>query len=119
VQLVAVVDSGADSSLLNIEYADLLGLDRNDAIKREARVASGDEVSVYKWPDGLLELQFETHRFPFEGDFIEFPPAADGDNLMGRKDFFSQFIVQFWDAKLLMNIDLSPDHPHGGASTRI
>jgi len=119
VQLVAVVDSGADASLLNIEYADLLGLDRNDATQSKARVASGEEVTVYRWPDGLLELQFETNRFAFEGSFIEFPPTADGDNLMGRRDFFSQFIVQFWDAKFLMNIDLSPDHPLGDASTQI
>ncbi len=119
VQLVAVVDSGAETSLLNIEYADLLGLDRNDATKKEGRVASGDEVTVYRWPDGLLELQFEAHRFAFAGSFIEFPPTADSDNLMGRRDFFSQFIVQFWDAKRLMNIDLSPDHPHGDATTEI
>ena len=111
IQLYAIADSGADASLLNIEYADLLGLDRADATAAQARVASGDDVTVYKWPDGLLELQFQRYRFPFLGSFIEFPPNGDGDNLMGRKDFFANFIVQFWDAKKLMNIDLSPDHP--------
>jgi hypothetical protein len=30
---------------------------------------------------------------------------------MGRRDFFANFIVQFWDARKLMNIDLPPDHP--------
>jgi hypothetical protein len=113
VQLYAIVDSGADASLLNIEYADLLGLDRVDAIGTPARVASGDEVTVFNWPDGLLQMQFQQHRFPFLGNFIEFPPKGDGDNLMGRKDFFANFIVQFWDARKLMNIDLSPDHPEG------
>ena len=34
---------------------------------------------------------------------------------MGRTDFFSRFIVQFWDSRGLMNIDLSPDFPAGDA----
>ena len=97
--------------MLNIEYADLLGLDRATALQTQARVASGDDVTVQKWPDGLLEIQFGSHRFPFLGHFIEFPAGGDGDNLLGRKDFFANFIVQFWDAKKLMNIDLSPDYP--------
>jgi hypothetical protein len=117
IQLAALVDSGADASLLDIGYADLLGLDRAAASTVQAVVASGDTVPVYRWPAGLLELQFETHRFPFTGDFIDFGAAADGENLLGRADFFSQFIIQFWDARGLMNIDLSPDHPAGHAST--
>lgn len=119
VQLVALVDSGADSSLLDIGYADLLGLDRSDAVTEEAIVASGEPITVYKWPEGLLELQFETDRFPFRGSFIEYSANADGDNLMGRADFFEHFIVQFWDARDLMNIDLSPDFPHGDAVSQL
>jgi hypothetical protein len=119
VQLVALVDSGADASLLDIGYADLLGLDRGEAKQVQAVVASGDEIAVFQWPPGLLELQFENRRFPFEGSFVEFAANTDGENLMGRKDFFAQYIVQFWDRKGLMNIDLSPDHPQGDAVSQI
>jgi hypothetical protein len=35
---------------------------------------------------------------------------------MGRRDFFQRFIVQFWDAAELMNIDLSPDFPRPAVS---
>ena len=119
VQLIAVVDSGADVSLINLEYADVLGLDIKDAVEDEAQVASGESVKVYSWPEAGLEIQFETHRFPFLGNFVEFSPDSDGQNLMGRGDFFSQFIIQFWDAKSLMNIDLSPDHPNGDATTQV
>jgi len=119
VRLVALVDSGADASLLDIGYADLLGLDRSEATQVPATVASGDDTIVFKWPDGRLELQFENRRFPFEGAFIEFGPNADGENLMGRRDFFAQYIVQFWDAQGLMNIDLSPDHPIGDAVSQL
>jgi hypothetical protein len=119
VRLTALVDSGADSSLLDIGYADLLGLDRADATATDATGADGDTFEVFKWPDGLLELQFETQRFAFEGAFYDLGAAADGENLMGRADFFSPFIIQFWDVQGLMNIDLSPDFAVGDASTLI
>ncbi len=115
VRLVALVDSGADRSLLDIGYAEILGLDRSDATSHEAVGANGEAMTVFDWPEGLLELQFEAQRFPFQGSFIEYAPDADGTNLMGRADFFAHFIVQFWDARKLMNIDLSPDHPKADA----
>lgn len=111
VALVALVDSGADASLLDIGYADLLGLDRADASTTRAGAAGGNEITVYAWPAVQLELQFETHRFPFRGAFAEFAEDADGENLLGRQDFFTPFTIEFWDARSLMNIDLSPDYP--------
>jgi len=119
VRLIALVDSGADGSLLDIGYADLLGLDRAIAAVHQATGADGGAFEVYEWPPGLLELQFESHRFPFRGAFIDFGGSADGENLMGRSDFFSQFIVQFWNSRQLMNIDLSPDFPAGDASAQL
>lgn len=110
VQLLALVDSGADSSLLDASYADILGLDRGQAQVDSAVVASGGQTTVLRWPNAPLELQFENERFAFEGCFIDFPAGASPENLMGRRDFFQKFIVQFWDAQDLMNIDLSPDH---------
>jgi hypothetical protein len=114
VRLLALVDSGADRSLLDAQYADLLGLDRADAQVIEAIVANGDNAEVLYWPHAPLELQFENERFPFRGSFIDFPSGADPQNLMGRLDFFEQYIVQFWDAQALMCIDLSPDLPKPG-----
>ena len=119
VQLVATVDSGASSSLLDIGYADLVGLDRGQASEEVAILANGDPTSVFKYSEGILELQFENRRFPFRGTFKEFEPDSEFENLMGRSDFFANYIIQFWDARNLMNIDLSPDYAHGDAVTRI
>lgn len=112
VRLVALVDSGADSSLLDIGYAGLLGLTLQEAQKSAAVAAGGNEIEIYNWPPGLLDFQFEGQRFPFSGSFAEFS-SAGGMNLLGRRDFFAPFIIQFWDAQGLMNIDLSPDFPRG------
>ncbi|SRR6266851_5325458 len=109
--IVALVDSGADCSLMDASYADLLGLDRSEAVASDMVTASGTTVSVLHWPNRPLEMQFESDRFPFLGKFIEFPAGSDPGNLVGRSDFFQRYIVQFWDAAQMMNIDTSPDFP--------
>jgi len=115
VRLLALVDSGADSSLIDVSYAEVLGLDMNRAQQVDAITAAGTPMTCFTWPGRQLELQFEDRRFPFEGSFAQFPPDSDGMNLLGRKDFFKEYIIQFWDAAELMNIDVSPDHPRPGA----
>ncbi len=98
------MDSGADSSLLDASYADLLGLDRKKAQKSQATGATGSPITCYRWPNEYLEFQFGNRFFPFLGDFAEFTAGLDGENLLGRADFFSRYIVEFWDAARLMNI---------------
>jgi hypothetical protein len=117
VRLVALVDSGADASLFDIDAADRLGLDRGIAAIASSIGASGVEFPTYRWPTLPLEIEFGSERFPFQGSFVEFPPGSDGVSLLGRADFFQKFIVQFWDAAGLMNIDLSPDFPRPAVSS--
>lgn len=99
---------------MNASYAEVLGLDRADAATDLAIVANGDAVNCLRWPNAPLEIQFGRDRFPFNGHFLEFPPDADPVNLLGRRDFFQRYIIQFWDAAELMNIDTSPDYPQRG-----
>jgi len=39
------------------------------------------------------------------------PAAGPPVNLLGRADFFKRYVVQFWEAADMMNIDTSPDNP--------
>jgi hypothetical protein len=110
-RLFALVDSGADFTLLDVGHAEDIGLDRRDAVTEESIGASGLPFRTYRWPDAELELQFELERFPFVGAFVEFGDPAAGVNLVGRGDFFRRFVIQFWDAAELVNIDLSPVFP--------
>lgn len=109
--MIALVDSGADCSAMDVSYAEVLGLDRAEAIQSDITTAGGTTVRMFQWPGKNLELQFENDRFAFKGGFLEFPPGADPVNLLGRRDFFQRYIVQFWDAAEMMNIDTSPDYP--------
>ncbi len=115
VRVLALVDSGADASAMDASYANVLGLNRAHAVIETATVADGGTANCLRWPNAPLEIQFGRDRFPFGGFFFEFPPAADPVNLLGRRDFFQRYIIQFWDAAELMNIDTSPDYPRPSA----
>lgn len=95
---------------MDASYADLLGLDRAHAVASEVTTAGGTTARILQWPNTSIEIQFENDRFPFRGGFVEFPPDADSMNLLGRTDFFQRYIIQFWDAAEMMNIDTSPDY---------
>jgi hypothetical protein len=109
VRLRALIDSGADASLLDASHADALGLDRASAERIPSVGADGTAFKTLRWPYADLELEFGGESFPFRGAFFDVAPGSEFINLMGRADFFERFIVQFWDAAGLMNIDLSPD----------
>ena len=111
VRVVALVDSGADYSLFDVRYADALGLERDAATIDEAVGAGGVALRTYRWLAAPLEIQFEAERFPFRGSFAAFFPDSGLLDLLDRRDFFQPFIIQFWDAAELMNIDHSPDFP--------
>lgn len=103
----ALVDSGADSCLFDLQHAELIGLDRRYAEKESAITASGGDLATWKWPLESFELEFAGRRFPFRGAFADLAPRG-GLDLLGRRDFFAPFIIQLWDAEEMMNIDLSP-----------
>ena len=109
IRLIALVDSGADASLMDYAYAELLGLDPADADKTESVGASGSAFEEYSWPNAGLELQFEGSRFPFLGSFVKSEGDSEIMNLLGRSDFFSQYMIQFWEVWGVMQIDTSPD----------
>ena len=111
VRLTALVDSGADFSLIDVRLAERLGLDRRTAFVAQATSADGTAFQTFRWPAASLEIEFEAERLPFHGAFAILPPDPGVTSLLGRRDFFQRFIVQFWDAAELMNIDLSPDFP--------
>lgn len=98
VRVLAQVDSGADYSLFDIRYADALGLDRDTATIGQAVGAGGLTLPTFHWPRAPLEIQFEAERFPFRGSFAVFPLGSDLLDLVGRRDVFARFIVQFCDA---------------------
>jgi hypothetical protein len=118
IRLAALVDSGADSSLLDLEVALAVGLDEAKAVKGSAITAGGGAMEVLSWPKARLELQFEGDRFPFKGEFARFVTGNDGVSLLGRSDFFDRYVVSFWEADGILNIDSSPYRAHPPIGSR-
>jgi hypothetical protein len=93
---------------MDASYAQVLGLNIADAQVSTSGVAGGGTIQCLQWPKAPIEIQLGHHHFRFAGDFAIFPPGTDGDNLLGRSDFFQQYVVQFWEWAGLMNIDRAP-----------
>jgi hypothetical protein len=86
---MALVDSGADSSLFHVEWAALLGLHIDPG---KAVVVTGIGGGTKCW---FLDLYISVakNRFPAKVGFTEMVSKDAG--LLGRADFFQAFDVGF------------------------
>jgi hypothetical protein len=104
VSLPAILDSGADYTVINADYAWRLGLDLNvDADVTPAVVMGGGLVdcSIVRG----LELEFAGEVFPFDAYFVSAatrsipkddpnPPSED-ESVVGREGFFARYLIAF------------------------
>lgn len=107
----AQIDSGASQSVFSVALARDLGLDPSAADAVGASTADGSRASMLRWPDAQVTVEFAGHAAPFTGLFVDPVEGGDFMNLLGREDFFSRLIVQFWDDHGVFNVDASPDWP--------
>jgi hypothetical protein len=112
VRVAGQLDTGADTSLIDASYAEVLGLDRSQALEHVMGVGGGGSITCLRWPGVNLEFEFGGIRFEFKGAFFEYGPDDEPLSIFGA-DFFAPFIVQFWEQAGLVSIDLSPDFAKG------
>ena len=88
---LALIDSGADTTMVNKQYAIPLGVDLTNATK----------VDVIGIADGMVPTRTATLRFKIKqtGDELEIPANyADGKNvdiLLGEEVFFEKYKIKF------------------------
>lgn len=58
VEAVALIDSGADSSVFNVAIARRLGLRPGDAVPVPMTVADGSTTSAAEWPSAEVSIAF-------------------------------------------------------------
>src|SRR5882762_8260957 len=73
VNLIALVDSGADISVVDVSYADLLGLDRTEAVSKDVTTAGGKKTKMLQRPKRKLQIHFANDQVPLTGGFLVFP----------------------------------------------
>jgi hypothetical protein len=93
IDVESYVDSGASVSLFSIIDAQRLGLDYRTGKRTYSMVGDGNLIPVY-----LHKLQAKLGNKAFKAAIGFSPSLGVGFNLMGRRDFFSQFDITFSDA---------------------
>ena len=90
-EVLALVDSGADSSVFHVDIAALAGIVVSSTCRRGQVRGVGGFVESYVCP---VELEIEGRRFAAEVNFVD-DPARRTLALLGRHDVFMQFQFGF------------------------
>lgn len=99
---IALVDSGADSCVFDIEIFEVLGVNINEYPTRRSIAAGGNRFRSVEIPVTIkfnnIEIEARANCCSFkdeDGNFV-------GMNLLGREDFFKHFKITFDEKKKLM-----------------
>jgi hypothetical protein len=93
--LDAVVDTGASRSLFSCDVMETLGYAAKDLVESDILLGSGPSTQ-YQPKDGsdvLVEIPSMNHSFRIKPTFLE--GLTGGIMLLGRMDFFQQFLITF------------------------
>ena len=101
--IVALVDSGAERSLMPRQVADDIGLDLSQASQVEIIGAGGHEFPGFMT---VVDLQLGRHRFRAP---IIFTEQGINESLLGQNGFFSHFTVTFRYAR--RDLVITPSRP--------
>lgn len=96
----AILDSGADSCVINMTTAQYLGLDLEPA--RPMRVVGNSQVEAFR---STMEIVLgggkRTDPIPVE---VMIPAKGDTPILIGRKPIFEMYIITFIEPELKFNM---------------
>ena len=91
IHALGLIDSGADTTMMNLEYARVLGIDLAGATKKEFLGIGGTRVACFLATVGM-KLKYTDHTFSTMVAFTESPSV---DILLGQEDFFECFRIKF------------------------
>jgi len=91
IHALGLIDSGADTTMMNLEYARVLGIDLNNATKKEFLGIGGTRVSTFLSTINM-KLKYTDHTFSTSVAFTDSPSV---DILLGQEDFFECFRIKF------------------------
>lgn len=88
--MLALVDSGADVSVLNIGVAELLGIDLSRAERQRTIGISGMQETFVSTIEMQVEKQDERIKIP-----VQFIDSQYVDALLGQEGFFDHYRIKF------------------------
>lgn len=95
-ETAALIDSGADYSVIFDEHAEILGVDLSKAEKSEAQGVGGKVATKICLVDVEIAGRGEHRKFRLSLPFMVIPtPAKNHPILLGRAGFFEKFELTF------------------------
>ena len=104
INVLGLIDSGADTTMMNLEYAKALGIDFEKAVKKEFIGIGGTRVVTYISSVMLKVKHFDT---PITTP-VAFTDSLSVDVLLGQEDFFEFFRIKFEKDHDAFDLLLSP-----------
>ena len=104
IKALGLIDSGADATMMNIEYARELGIELDSSRTRQYLGIGGKRNVCYLAPVTLKVKHFD-HPVEIIVAFIDSPSV---DVLFGQEDFFDQFRIKFEKDHYVFELNLSP-----------
>jgi len=102
--VLGLIDSGADTTLMNIEYAKVLGINLEQAAKKEFLGIGSVRVTTFLSSVTMKVKHFDT---PITTP-VAFTDSASVDVLLGQEDFFECFRIKFEKDHDTFDLSLSP-----------
>jgi hypothetical protein len=100
--VLGLIDSGADTTMVNIDYAKVLGVDLEKAEKKEFIGIGNIPVTTYV---ASVDMKVKHFEKPITTTVV-FTESSAVDVLLGQEDFFEFFRIKF--EKDHDTFDLSP-----------
>ncbi len=104
VNVLGLIDSGADTTMMNIEYAKALGVDLGKAVKKEF-IGIGDTRVVTYISSVNVKVKYFDNPITTVVAFTDSPSV---DVLLGQEDFFESFRIKFEKDHDTFDLSLSP-----------
>ncbi|MCX6716333.1 MAG: retropepsin-like aspartic protease [Candidatus Taylorbacteria bacterium] len=104
INTLGLIDSGADTTMMNVEYAKVLGIDLSSANKKEFIGIGHSKVTTFISSVTMKVKYFDkTITTP-----VAFTDSPSVDILLGQEDFFEYFRIKFEKDHNTFNLSLSP-----------
>lgn len=92
IEVVGVIDSGADTTTLNIQYADFLGVRLNPSTSQKIIGVGQEEVSVFRGEFAFTIKGLDDHVVKVPAWYVD---SKHVNILLGQEVFFEQFRIKF------------------------
>jgi hypothetical protein len=104
INVLGLIDSGADTVMMNVEYARDLGIDLKNTEQKEFLGIGNSRVKCY-----LAKVDMKIKHFDkIVSTIVAFTESPSVDILLGQEDFFEVFRIKFEKDHNTFEVSLSP-----------